>query len=167
MSHYDSFLTLRGIRRVKGDLVGRAFPVTVEILFSIFHHFDFNSFHACMHAAFLVAVFSFLRISNLVPYKLSDVSSLQSYFLKRKNLIFTDTGITLKVHRTKTIQFKQKALEIPLPCISGSVLCPVAAVQNYLRLAPVAANLPMFQYRENDSLKLILLGDTRQLFVSV
>ena len=74
MHDYDAFLTQRALRRIMGDSVRVTHPVTVEILLNVFQHFDWsNQLHICMHALFLVAFFSFLRISNLVPYALGPV----------------------------------------------------------------------------------------------
>ena len=69
MHDYDAFLTQRALRRIMGDSVRVAHPVTVDFLLNIFQHFDWsNQLHICMHALFLVTFFSFLRMSNLVPY---------------------------------------------------------------------------------------------------
>ena len=107
-------------------------PVTVDILLNIFQHFDFsNQLHICMHALFLVAFFSFLRISNLVPYASADCHADNAYFLKRQDVYFTASGAVLRVYRTKTIQFKQRVLDIPLPFIPNSILCPVTALKKY------------------------------------
>ena len=107
MHDYDSFLTLRALRRIMGDSVRVTHPVTVDILLNVFQHFDWsNQLHICMHALFLVAFFSFLRISNLVPYTLVDCHSDNAYFLRRQDVSFTESGAVLRVYRTKTIQFK-------------------------------------------------------------
>ena len=107
-------------------------PVTVDILLNIFQHFDFsNQLHICMHALFLVASFSFLRISNLVPYASADCHADNAYFLKRQDVYFTASGAVLRVYRTKTIEFKQRVLDIPLPFIPNSILCPVTALKKY------------------------------------
>ena len=72
-----------------GDRVYHTSPITVDILLRIFQSFQpRNFFHACMRAAFLVAFFSFLRISNLVPYTLSEVHSSTSFFLRRRDTLF-------------------------------------------------------------------------------
>ena len=39
-----------------------------------------------MHALFLVAFFSFLQISNLVPYALVDCHSNNAYFLRHQDV---------------------------------------------------------------------------------
>ena len=107
MHNYDAFLTQRAPRRIMGDSVRVTHPVTVDILLNIFQHFDFsNQLHICMHALFLVVFFSFLRISNLVPYASADCHSDNAYFLKRQDVYFTALGAVLRVYRTKTIQFK-------------------------------------------------------------
>ena len=82
MHDYDTFLTQRALRRILGDSVRvtHDHPVTFDILLNVFQPFDWsNQLHICMHALFLVAFFSFLRISNLVPYALVDCHSRRSF----------------------------------------------------------------------------------------
>ena len=86
---------------------------------------------------FSAAFFSFLRISNLVPYSLADLRSDKAYFLKRQHVSFTTSGAVLRIYRTKTIQFR--VVEIRLPFIRNSALCPVTALQIYLH--PAVPNL--------------------------
>ena len=167
MHDYDAFLTQRALRRIMGDSVRVTHPVTVDILLNIFQHFDLsNQFHICMHALFLVAFFSFLRISNLVPYALADCHSDNAYFLKRQDVSFTASGAVLRVYRTKTTQFKQRVLEIPLPFIPNSILCPVTALKRYFCTVPVLASLPLFIVRHGRSLKPILAAHFNQFFIS-
>ena len=64
MHDYDAFLTLRALRSVMGDSVRITRPVTTDMLLVFFRCFDWsNPLYVCMHAAFLVAFFSFLRNS--------------------------------------------------------------------------------------------------------
>ena len=64
MHDYDAFLTLRALRRVMVDSVRITRPVTTDMLLVFFRCFDWsNPLYVCMHAAFLVAFFSFLRRS--------------------------------------------------------------------------------------------------------
>ena len=68
MHNYDVFLTKCGLCHVMGDSVCGTHSVTVDILLNVFRHFNLSCLlHVCMHAAFLVALFSFLHMSNLVP----------------------------------------------------------------------------------------------------
>ena len=99
-------------------------PVTVDILLNVFRHFDWsNPLHLCMHAAFLVAFFSFLRISNLVSYSFADAKSYKAYFLKRDDVSFTPSGAVLRVYRTKTIQFEQRVIELQVKLIKIKIVC--------------------------------------------
>ena len=72
-----------------------------------------NPLHICMRALFLVAFFSFLRISNLVSYTLADVRDPKGCYLRMSSVTFTAQEILLRVTRTKTIQLRQRVLDIP------------------------------------------------------
>ena len=133
LQDYDVYLAKWAVRWILGDCVARKEPITIEILFKMFSQFDFNNhLHVCMQALFLVAFFLFLRISNLVPYKLSDIADPQACHLTPSNVTFTSQGALLRITHTKTIQFRERQLEIPLPRIPGSPLCPVTVLQQYL-----------------------------------
>ena len=87
LEDYSVNLAKRAVRRILGDCVARNEPITIEILFKLYSQFDFyNHLHVCAHALFLVAFFSFLRISNLVPYKLSEIADPQACHLTPANL---------------------------------------------------------------------------------
>ena len=43
MHDYDDFLTQRVLRRIMGDSVRVTHPVTVDILFNVFQHFDWSN----------------------------------------------------------------------------------------------------------------------------
>ena len=92
-----------------------------------------------MWALFLVAFFSFLRKSNLVVDSLRSISSPE--VVHRGQLIFQENAAYLGIFETKTIQFAQRSLSIPLPVIPGSKLCPVTALETHLKLNQVLANL--------------------------
>ena len=48
---------------------------------------------------------------------------------------------------TKTLQKNDKAVVIKIPTIPGSILCPVQAVRDLLRLTPGGEDLPLFQVK--------------------
>lgn len=138
-----------------GDCVARKEPITNEILLKLFSHFDFhNHLHVCMRALFLVVFFSFLWISNLVPYKLSDVADPQACHLTPSNVTFTSQGAY--VSRIKTIQFRERQLEVPLPRVPSSPLCPVTALQQYLASLQLPLSSPLFVYKSQDAYRPIL-----------
>ena len=154
---YDVYLSQRAVRRLLGDYVARKEPITIDILLRVFSFFDFsNPLHICMRALFLVAFFSFLRISNLVPYTLADVRDPKGCYLRLSSVLFTAQGALLCVTRTKTIQFQQRVLEISLPYIPASPLCPVTALRAYLANSPRPDQSPLFGCRSRGSFQPIL-----------
>ena len=122
--------TLKGIRRVKGDCVTRKLPITPEVLCQIYSMLDMrNDIHACLWSAALVMFFALLRRSNVLPTSQKATGK----HLKRQDLVFYEWGVVLKVHEAKTIQFQDRALELPLPRHKNSVLCPVQALFHALK----------------------------------
>lgn len=64
-------------------------------------------------------------------------------------------GGTLHIRASKTLQFQQRSLTIPLPGIPGSPLCPVAALQSHLRFSSGHAHSPLFSVISLTSQRLI------------
>ena len=52
--------------------------------------------------------------------------------LRRSDFQFCPWGILILVCWSKTIQFREKIVQLPLPYIPGSPLCPATAVQRVL-----------------------------------
>ena len=96
-----------------------------------------------MRALFLVAFF-FLRKSNLVVHLASVISPKVP---RRSDFHLSSHGAFLNIRATKTIQFFQRALYVPLPSILGSPLCPVAALAHHLRINSVGSSDPLFSVR--------------------
>ena len=108
-----------------------------------------NPLHAAMWALFLVAFFSFLRKSNLV----ADSPSATSDKLPRRcDFVLAPEGAFLQIRATKTIQFKQRILSIPLPFIPKSPLYPVSALINHFRLNRLSSSDFLFSVKSSPSL---------------
>ena len=100
------------------------------ILHPAFDLFNFRiPLPAAMWALFLVALFTFLRKSNLVPDNMQQISS---NVITRANLVFTFLGANIHVSTTKTIKCQQRSLILPIPAIPGSRLCPILALRRHL-----------------------------------
>ena len=146
-THYRFQLVLRGAKRYLGLSANRKHPFTPEILLQVFPFFQLDKpLHAAMWALFLVAFFTFLRKSNLVPDVANRISSKVPL---RADLVFDSHGATLhiaasSVPTSRTIQYQQRSLSIPLPLIPGSPLCPVTALRHHLRLNPGPPTAPLF-----------------------
>ena len=106
-----------------------------------------------MWTIFLVSFFSLLRKSNLVPTTIADVTSASATHLRISDVSFHQDHCPLHVHKNKTIQFRQRALEIVLPFIPHSVLCPVSALECHLRYVPADTEAPLFTIHTSTGFK--------------
>ena len=135
-----------------GTAVQRKAPITPRLLLRIVHLFAFaKPLHVAMWAPFLVAFHSFLRKSNLFVDRAAQVSPK---VLLRSALCFDASFAYPTVRASKTIQFQERLFSLPLPRIPGSLLCPVAALVNHLRINQVPQDMPLFSVRDGPLEKL-------------
>ena len=136
-------LTLRGIATKKSHLPKRALPVTPEILYDMFKILDKgNPSDVTFWCLFLIAFFMFSRKSNLVPISISKFDSNKQFC--RKDFSVKGHYLVISVRWSKTIQFGQRVLEIPLAAIPHSNLCPVKAFTQMCKSVPAGSNDPVF-----------------------
>lgn len=137
---------LKGLRRHKGDSTSQKLPITCHILKGILTLLDLSRpFDLTFWAACLVGFFSFFRKSNLL------VPSLQMFDPKKhlcqSDVNFSPSGAILSIRWSKTIQFQQRVLQIPLPRIANSPFCPSGALLLCInRLTRQKTPLPLFCY---------------------
>ena len=102
-------------------------PITPDILRSIHTYLDLSqNIDKAFWAACVCSFFTFFRKCTLFP--VNSIHNCDTE-LCRKDAKFNDHHVVITVKHTKTIQFKERLLQVPVPCISKSVLCPVAAVK--------------------------------------
>ncbi|CAC5389761.1 Probable C-mannosyltransferase DPY19L1,Probable C-mannosyltransferase DPY19L2,C-mannosyltransferase dpy-19 [Mytilus coruscus] len=137
---------LKGAKRVLGCTVNSKLPLTPKILNEIFTLLSLSSSKdLCFWVACLVAFFSFLRKSNLFAPCLSGFDPVRQ--LSREDITFHAEGVRLRVVKTKTIQFSECVLEIPLPRVNNSHLCPSKALLlNFKRVPAISSPSPVFLY---------------------
>lgn len=137
---------LRGVRRVKGDQRDSKLPITPHMLLRIRSFLKLNQpLHCTLWAAYLTAFFSLLRTSNLVPPSTAafDVNK----HLCRGDLSPHDGGLLLTIKWSKTIQYKERSYQLPLPYIQGHPLCPVTALHSLLSMGPsLPPSTPLFAF---------------------
>ena len=141
---FDDFqlsITLKGVSRNLKHVPRQAEPITVELLLEFRSLLDLNRpRHATFWCVLLLGFFCMLRKSNLVPDSQFDVGKQ----LCRSDIKASDRCLLVTVKWSKTIQFSQKHLRIPVLAIPGSKLCPVAAYANMTRLLPGDGSSPAF-----------------------
>ena len=90
---------------------------------------------------FLFAFFLFARKSNLVP---DSLQYQNKKFLLRKDVESFGNNLIVHIKLSKTIQFGQRILKLPLVEIPGSVLCPVKAFNKMCKMVPALPSDPLF-----------------------
>ena len=121
-------LTLRGINRQNPHLVKQAKHITPEILLKIHGVLDFSiKSDVVFWCLFLFAFFLFARKSNLVP---DSENYVHKKFLLREDVQICDNVLVVNIKWSKTIQFGERMLKIPLLEIPGSDLCPLKAFKS-------------------------------------
>jgi len=154
-------LTLRGIDRLAQHCPEKAPPVTPTILYKLVRISDFSKAEDLVYmTSFLFAFFLFARISNIVPQSVRAFDPRKN--LCRKDIVSTEYGLSVTFRWTKTLQFGQRKLIIPLLAIPGSPLCPVDAYKRMCRLVQAPLSSPAFVLPSSSGLSCI----TKSLFVN-
>ena len=107
-----------------------------------------------MWALFLVAFYSFLHKSNSI---VDNEALLNPKVLLRSDLYFHESFAYVTVCASKTIQFQERIFSLPLPRVLGSLLCPVSALLNHLRINHVPSSGLFFSFGQKDTCTLSLM----------
>ena len=137
-------LTLRGIARNALHTPRRAPTVTPSILLSISHVLDCEGDprSSTLFCAFLFTFYLMARLANIVPKSAKSFDPRRH--LTRGDVAVTSHGLLVTFKCTKTIQFGERLLHIPLLRIHDSPLCPVSAYLRMIRLVPARRSYPVF-----------------------
>ena len=143
---------LKGLRRHKGDSTVQTLPTTPDILQGILQLINLDEpFDLCFWASCLVGFFSFFSKSNLLIPSVSRFDP--SKHLCWSDVGFSLTGAILSVCWSKTIQFNQRILEIPLSHMPGSPFCPSSALLLVISiLPPPQGPRPLFCYKASSGI---------------
>ena len=94
-------------------------------------------------SVYLIAFFSFLRLSNLLPHSIGTFSTLEQ--LAKGDIFFAPPGLHILVKWSKTLQSRNKVVILKLPSISDTVICPVYHIKQLLKSVPGGQDAPLFQ----------------------
>ena len=119
---------LTGIKQVKGVPPSQKLPITPDILMRIHSMLNMHSsFDASFWAIFLVSFFGMLHKSHLLASSPGSVDTSQH--LVRSDFQAFPWGYLVAICWSKTIQFREKVVQLPLPIIPESPLCPATAIK--------------------------------------
>lgn len=138
--------TVRGVARTYGSPTNSKSPLTPVELKRIRATLDWtSSLHRTFWAVLVVGFWSYLRSSNLVQKTKGNFDNLRH--VSPDNMSLTEEGILISLQRTKTIQFNERALHIPLVPMSGNFLCPLQALRDMWELCPAQCGTSLFTSR--------------------
>lgn len=135
----DCFLvkcTLRGARRLLGDAVLTADPLLPRDLLLLYQFLNHsNLFDLVFWSALCLAYRCLLRKSHYTQ---------SIHNIVRSDLVFTEYGLCLTIRSSKTIQYSERNVVVPVIASPGSTLCPVRWLKKYLKLVHVNPSSPLF-----------------------
>lgn len=132
---YHLSSVLRGVRRSIGDHCAQKLPITPDVMLQILTHLDMSSpFDVNVWAICLVLFHALLRKASVLPARAT--TGQDTNVLARADVTFTPMGMCLLIKHTKTIQFGERSLTIPIPRLRNNVLCPVQAVFKAFHMVP-------------------------------
>ena len=141
--HFEVQLVLQAVKRRLRQAPFAKIPITPDILKAFYHRFDLASpFYASLWCSYIFAFFGFLRKSNVVPRSLASFDCLKH--LTQDSITITPSGLLLTLNWSKSIQFKERVVTVPLCSIPGNILDLVNAVSCMCRLSPAGPRPPPF-----------------------
>ena len=141
----DLRLTCRGLDLTMTSMPHSRLPILPEHLLAMREHLDLHcEFDITLWAYLLLAFFSFLRRSNMIPNSRFKFNPKEQ--LRRMDISFSDKGLVLHTQWSKTRQKHEFWHVIPISSVPNSVLCPVSAYCKMLISISAPATSPAFVY---------------------
>lgn len=145
LQSYEVRLTLKGLQRTVKHTPNRAPPITPDILSKLVSVTDLaDGQGVTFMCAFLFTFFLFARVSNIIPQAASRFDKVQH--LCRGDIFECRAGLLVLFKWSKTIQFGERRLMLPLVRLENSPICPVAMYSRMLNFYPAPPSAPAFTY---------------------
>jgi hypothetical protein len=146
LAHHSIRAALAGLKRNRFELPHRKKGIKINHLLAI--HESLGAVSAekrdLFWSACLLLFFSMLRRSNVFADNQND------FALRRRDVRFSDSGLTLTVKSIKNTRFKGIKYELFLPLIPNNVLCPVSAIAKVMKNDTSAQrSAPLLSYARN------------------
>ena len=136
----------RGVKRAQAHAPRGKHPLTPVELRRIRKTLDWSSsrdrtFWACL----VIGFWTFLRGGNLVPKSASKFDA--NRHLSPLNMT-VGNNVVFSLMKTKTVQFAERILVLPLVALPGNELCPVSALVQMWDLCPLRKAGPLFVFSD-------------------
>ena len=96
-------------------------------------------------AAFLLAFFAFLRMSNVAPHSKYKFDTKRH--ILRQDVIFQESGAHILIKWTKTLQDRSAHHFVQIPALQNRNLCPVLVLQQLLASRSLPPSAPLFAHK--------------------
>ena len=147
---FDIVNSLHGLKRKMLHTPCQALPLTPAILRGMYRNLDMsNKKDLATWCSYLVTFYCLFRKSNTVPKSASKVNLQRT--LLRKHIRIDEGSNRIFVHVTfsKTIQFGDKDIIIPVPGNSDPALDPVRHLKALFDTVQCSSDSPAFSFSEN------------------
>lgn len=133
-------LTLKALRRLLGDQTlskDELFPSDLCKIYDQVDRSDVTEWLTWVGIVFLYR--TLLRKGHIFS------GEFNNNLLKRSNVQFTQYGFMVSVFSSKTIQYRQRCVRIPV-CTGGGVLCAPTLLKSYMDEYPSFSEAPLLSY---------------------
>ena len=111
----------------------------VPLVECIIKQCDSFQFPVVFKPLYLVVLFSFLRLSNVLPHSMASFDHT-----RHGDVIFGEMGAVLLLKWSKTMQNRKDFATVSLPDLGGSNLCPILALKFMFHRLQATENCPVF-----------------------
>jgi len=133
---YELKRMFKGARRELGSSVKQAEPLLPEHLLLIVNLLSDSPGHVAFKAALILAFRALLRKDQV-----TDTPNT----LNRGDFQFFEWGMVLTIRRSKTIQFRERTVQIPVSRLARHELCAVHWVRLHFKQLPASLDEPAFR----------------------
>ena len=116
--------------------------IDIKLLQEIILACDNLQYPIIYKSIFLLAFFTFLRISNFAPLSVSQFDT--SRHLTRGDVVWGHPGAHIIIKWAKNMQERKECHVIQIPHIKNTLLCPVKTLHSYFKKYPHGFASPMF-----------------------
>ena len=139
---------ITGLKRVMPHAVKQAEPVTPELLLRISKVVNYkDQVEMVAWVGVLLGFYMFLRKSNLMPDTMDTFNKDQQFCRADINMLGLDKAMMFEIRWSKTIQYKQKILRLPVLLAKNKAICPVFWVQYMINAVPTGPLDPVLTLR--------------------
>ena len=147
---FDVHNTLHGLKREKSRTVFQALPLTPAIMRRMFVNLDTSKpKDLSLWCSYLITFYCLFRKSNSVPKSAKEIDLKRTLMRKHIRVDTTTNRVYVHVTFSKTIQFGQRDLIVPIPGNSDAAMDPVRHISAMFKFCPCPGESPAFTYSQD------------------